>query len=389
MPEYPSEPRPFRAALPALLALASLFLLNFLSRVSFSPLMPVIERDLAITHAGSGGLFLLVAVGYGLGLLLSGALSEHLCHRTVIGLSGLGLGVSLGIAALCTVLPGFKAALLAVGLFAGAYLPSGIATLTALTRRQDWGKALAVHEMAPNLSFILAPLLAEAVISVLSWRCVLGLLAALQILGGAAYLRYGRGRGAFGQAPRPALIRELLAKPQFWALAVLFGLALGASVGAYSMIPLYLVSERGFSREAANQLLAVSRISGLFASFAAGFFTDRFGYRPTLAASLVLAGLATALLGPVPESLLVPALLIQPFVSVLFFPAGFTALSRIFGPTQRSIAVSLVMPVGIVVGLGLVPAALGQAGEAGSFQLGFALLGALVCLGPLALPCLK
>ena len=385
----PSEPATFRAALPALLALASLFLLNFLSRVSLSPLMPVIERDLGMGHAGSGGLFLLVALGYGLGLLLQGAVSERLCHRTVIGLSGLGLGAALCCGALCPTPWGFKASMSLVGLFAGAYLPSGIATLTTLTRRQDWGKALAVHELAPNISFVLAPLLAEAVIALLSWRFVLGLLGVLQIAGGAVYLRRGRGEGIFGQAPRPALIRELLSRPRFWALALLFGLAFGASVGAYSMIPLYLVSERGLSREAANQLLAVSRVSGPFASFAAGYLTERFGYRPTLAAALLLSGLATALLGPLPQPLLVAGLLTQPFVAVLFFPPGFAALSRLFEPEQRSIVVSLAIPAAIVVGLGLVPAALGQAGEAGSFALGFAGLGGLVCLGLLALPLLR
>jgi len=36
------------------------------------------------------------------------------------------------------------------GISAGFYLPSGIAALTGLIRREDWGKAMAIHELAPN-----------------------------------------------------------------------------------------------------------------------------------------------------------------------------------------------------------------------------------------------
>jgi len=40
-----------------------------------------------------------------------------------------------------------------LGLAAGFYLPAGMAKLTELTPSASWGKALAVHELGPNIAF--------------------------------------------------------------------------------------------------------------------------------------------------------------------------------------------------------------------------------------------
>ena len=40
--------------------------------------------------------------------------------------------------------------------------------------------------------------------------------------------------------------------------------AVGTTLGPYTMLPLALVHEHGFARAEANQLLALSRISGVF-----------------------------------------------------------------------------------------------------------------------------
>lgn len=44
----------FRRKLPALLLLASVFLLNLISRIIFSPLLTEIEQDMHLTHAAAG-----------------------------------------------------------------------------------------------------------------------------------------------------------------------------------------------------------------------------------------------------------------------------------------------------------------------------------------------
>jgi len=38
-----------------------------------------------------------------------------------------------------------------LGVAAGLHMPSAMATITAMVNRQEWGKALAVHQTAPPL----------------------------------------------------------------------------------------------------------------------------------------------------------------------------------------------------------------------------------------------
>jgi NNP family nitrate/nitrite transporter-like MFS transporter len=72
-----------------------------------------------------------------------------------------------------------------LGAGAGLYLPSGIATLTGLVAPRHWGKAIAIHELAPNLDFVTAPLLSEALLNWTSWRGVLILFGIGSIAAGA------------------------------------------------------------------------------------------------------------------------------------------------------------------------------------------------------------
>ena len=41
----------------------------------------------------------------------------------------------------------------------------------------------------------------------------------------------------------------------FWLMVVLFALGMGAQVGVYTMLPLYLTEEKGMALDAANTLL--------------------------------------------------------------------------------------------------------------------------------------
>ena len=52
--------------------LVVIFLINFISRIILSPLLPTIERELSISHSQSGFFFFLISIGYLTGLLGSG-----------------------------------------------------------------------------------------------------------------------------------------------------------------------------------------------------------------------------------------------------------------------------------------------------------------------------
>ncbi len=371
-----------RSNLGPLFFLAGIFFLNFLSRIVLAPLLIMIERDLHLGHKEAGGLFLLISGGYSLALLGSGYLSSRIWHRKTILCSALSMGVVLLVLSLSQTVWGLRIWLLLLGLTAGIYLPSGMAALTALIRPRDWGKAMAVHELAPNIGFVAAPFLAEAFLRWGTWRGLMALLGALSLLLGIGYAFFGRGGHFYGEAPTPRVVGDLLKKPSFWIMIVLFSLGIGTSFGVYTMLPLYLIMERGLSRGWANSLVALSRISGIFVALIAGWFVDRLGVKKSLFSFLIITGALTILLGIPHSSWFLLFVFLQPMTAVCFFPAAFTAINQIGPAKSRNVAVSFAVPLGFLLGGGVVPALIGLAGERVSFSLGFILVGGvtLVCM---------
>lgn len=369
---------PFRSHMPSLLYLSAIHFLNVLSRIVLAPLMSTIERDLSIGHGEAGSLFLFISLGYSAGLLGSGFVSSRLNHRRTITFSTIAVGVSLLIVSLSHTLWGIQSGLILLGLSAGFYFPSGIATLTAIVSPRDWGKAMGVHQVAPNLGFVAAPLLAEGLMIWFSWRGVMALLGGTTVVAGLAFTRFGRGGAFSGEAPSIEILRVLLKQPSFWVMMVLFSIGLGAYLGVYTMLPLYLVAEQGLERGWANTLVALSRIAGLGAVFLAGWATDRLALKRALGGVFLATGMATVLLGMVHGGWIIPVLFLQPVLATCFLPAGLTALSRIGPPQVTNVAVSLTITVAFVLGAGAIPAGIGVMGEEGFFSLGIVLVGVLL-----------
>jgi NNP family nitrate/nitrite transporter-like MFS transporter len=368
----------FRTHLPFLLYLTGIFFLNFIARVVLSPLMPTVEKDLNIGHGEAGSLFLFLSLGYFAGLLGSGVVSSRLTHRWTVILSSVAVGGSLLAVSLSQTLWSIRAVLIVLGISAGLYLPSGIATLTDTVSSRDWGKALAVHELAPILAFIAAPLLAEGLMIWFSWRGFVAVIGGAAVVAGAAFIRFGRGGTFPGEPPSPKTLRVLLQMPSFWVMMALFSMGIGSSLGVYAMLPLYLVAERGLDRALANTLVGLSRIAALGVVFLAGWATDRLGPKRALGGVFLSVGMATILLGLLRGMWIIPALFSQPVLAQCFFPAGFAALSKIGPPQIRNVAVSLTIPLAFLSGAGAIPAGIGVMGEEGFFWLGFVMLGALL-----------
>ncbi len=340
--------------------------------------MPPIEGELNIGHAEAGYLFFCISLGFFPGLLGSGFISHHLTHRWTIILSSVALGGSLLAVSLSHIIWLIRSALFMLGLSAGLYLPSGIATLTDMVTSRDWGKAIAIHELAPILAFITAPLLAEGLMIWFSWRGVAAVLGGAAVIAGAAFIRFGRG-GAFpGEPPGPKNLRALLTIPSFWIMVVFFSMGVGASLGVYTMLPLYLVTEEGMERAQANTLVGLSRIAALGVIFLAGWATDRLGPRRILGAVFLACGMATMLLGLLHRRWIFTPLFLQPVLASSFFPAGLAAVSKIGPPQLRNVAVSLTMAAAYILAAGAIPAGIGFLGDHGLFYLGFVLVGLLL-----------
>jgi NNP family nitrate/nitrite transporter-like MFS transporter len=382
------DPSPFRSQMTPLLFLTGIFLLNFLSRIILAPLMPTVEKDLNIGHGEAGSLFLIISLGYCPMLLGSGFVSSRLNHRRTIIVSSLAVGGAFLFVGFSHSLWGIRLGLLILGMAAGLYLPSGILTIIGLVKSKDLGKAIAIHELAPNLGFLIAPFLAEALLGWFSWRGVLVFVGTASLIGAGVFAFWGKGGTLYGEAPNLGMMRSLLVDPSVLILIALFSLALGMSAGVYSMMPLYLVSERGMGRTWANALLGLSRVATLGTVLISGWMTDRLGVEKNLKAVFLAGGLLTCLLGVAPGSWVIPVVFVQGVLATSFFPIGFAALSRIGSPIEKNLVLSLTLPVTSLLG-GAIPVGIGLMGEIGFFSLGFTILGGLVLGGLILIHYLK
>ncbi|MCG6877743.1 MAG: MFS transporter [Deltaproteobacteria bacterium] len=363
------------------LFLTSIFFLNFTSRIIFAPLLPSIEKELALAHAEAASLFLFIGIGYFVSITGSSLVSSRIPHRKTIVLSATAVGISLIWITLCNSLWSIRFGLLVLGLGSGLYLPSGIASLTAMVAARHWGKAIATHELAPNAGFFLAPLLAEGLMMWFSWRGVLLFLGGCSILTGILFSFFGKGGDFRGETLNFPSLKTLFKENAFWIMVILFALGISATMGIYTMLPLFLVTQHGLERNWANTLVAFSRISGMFMVFISGWATDRVGPRLTMSSVFLLAGVATMLLGALTGSWLVALVFLQPVVAVCFFPPGFAALSAIGPGSSRNVAVSMTVPFGFLVGGGAIPMGIGMMGDAGMFALGVSMAGGLILSG--------
>ena len=382
-------PEAFRDKVGITVFLAWLFFLGFVTRVMFAPLMPAIENELGISHGQAGTLFLAMSIGYMMAPLCSGLISSRINHRGTLKLSAWVIGIGLLPFIFVKNLWAIRLLLVVIGLAAGIHLPSAIATITAEIRKTDWGKALSVHQCAPPLSFVLAPLLATLLLNWFTWRYVLICWASLALISALLYSHRGKGGDFPGQLPGMENVKHVVSKPSFWIMVFLFAMAMGGNAGIYSMLPLFFVNERGYDLNWANTLIGLSQLSGVAMVFLAGWITDKIGQKPTMIIALLAAAILTILLGLVRGPALVVVLFLQPAVLSSFFPAAFAALSRIARPSMRSVTNALGPPSAFLIGGGVLPAIIGYMGETHTFATGILAAGVCMAVGPFLIFFLK
>jgi len=384
-PEKKPAP-PFAPALPTLILLTSVFLANFLARTVFGPLLLPISDHLGRSLSACAGLFIFLYVGYSVSVLCAGFVSMRLGHKGTIIASAVVIGLGLLGLASSDSYHGFAIWAALVGAGAGLYMPSGVVTITEFTPPAHWGQAFAVHELAPNLAFVSAPVVAELFIARGGYPALFRLLGAISLGLAGLYALRGPRTARPGMPPVLGNIRTLTALPAFWIMVLLFVLAVGVELGIYNLVPAFLVTEKGVDRETANLILGCSRFAALLSLPATGWIIARIGYHRTLALCLMGTGLSTVLSGYGPLWWTIAMLTLQPIFVVCFFPVGFAVLALVCPRATGDLSVSLTVMCTSLFGAGLIPSGLAWFGEIFSFALSFVLFGVLIlALGAAAL----
>ena len=374
-------PGTIQSQLLPLFFLTSIFFLNFTIRIILAPLLPTILTDMNLTHDQAGSFFLISASGYFISLLCSGFVSSRIKHKKTIVFSAVATGIAFLVTGLSQSLLSMRIGLFVVGMTSALYLPSGIAMLTSSISSRNWGRAIGIHELAPNLSFLLAPMICEGLLLWLSWRSILVVIGGTSILFGISFFKFSSVKDFPGESPMLKSVLPLIATPSFWLMIILFSLGVIGTLGVYSMLPLYLVNEHGMLQSQANKLITMSRILTLPMALLVGWLSDHFGLKPTLASVLFFTGISTLSIGVLTGQIIQVIIFCQPVFAVCFFPPAFAALSHIGSKESRNIAVSFTIPIAFLVGGGVVPNVIGLLGEKGFFSMGFIVAGGLILSG--------
>ncbi|MBW2058086.1 MAG: MFS transporter [Deltaproteobacteria bacterium] len=371
-----------------LLIFWGLWFLNFSSRTVFSPILPILEQELHLTHARAGSLFLFLSVGYTSTLLLAGSLAPRVGYKRTITAGFLAVTIAhlfLGQARSYWSLASF---FFLVGISTGIYMPSIIPIITATFDRAKWGKVIALHDTAASTSIFLIPILAAVCIRYFSWRALFPVLSGACLAGALLFWSFSPDPRARDRAGSGFL--HVFRRPVFWRMAVLWIFAAASNMGLYSIIPLFLVRERGIPIELANTVFGASRVGGIFVSILAGFMADRYGARRILALAFLITGASTigvALAWNFP--LLVGMLFLQASVSLGFFPVALLGISKLTTFEERSAFTGGSLALGVVFGLGVTPVLLGSAADLWNFETGILALGILTVISTLSLRGLK
>ncbi len=270
----------------------SLWFLNFSIRTIFSPILPLIEDSLSISHGQAGGLFTSLAIGFSITLFLTGRFALDLGYKRMVG---------IGIFCTSLVLTGFHWAesyrvlhllFFFLGLSSGTYLPTIFPILTQTYEPKHWAKAVGIHETAPSLSIFFIPILAPIALQYFHWKSLLLVLGILPLLFLIPFWKVSV-EPMHDRTDERSPFLDIFRNKVVWIIGLLWVFSAASSLGVYSILPLYLIKERGMEFGFANRLLGISRVAGVMVPLTIGFLVDRYGFRGLLRWSIFATGLST------------------------------------------------------------------------------------------------
>jgi len=232
----------------------------------------------------------------GLGSFVWGSLSDRIGARAVAVAGGVLLGLGLVLSSQAQALWQLAVSFgVMVGFAVGAFYAPLTSTATKwFTARR--GLAVALVSSGIGVGILTIAPLARALISLWDWRVallVLGDLAWLVIVPAALLIRERPGDvgaaalGGAARAGREYSTAEVVATPQFWAIALTHFACCAAHSGPIFHMVAH-ATDQGIGAMTAASALGVSGLSSIVGRLGGGLLADRVGARATLLAGLAL-----------------------------------------------------------------------------------------------------
>jgi len=351
---------------------------NFIIRIVFAPILPLVEDEFMINHASASSIFMFLSAGYSAAVIVAGFFSGKFGYKKSIVLS---LGVLALVAFLVPLVQSFYLLYLfafVIGFSVGFYLPSAIPLITEYYSEKTWGKAIAIHDSGAPTAIFATPLVALFLLHFLPWRGIFIVLACIYLICSIVFCFVSSEVRV--NTPPKTVFSDLIKIKSLWLMAVIWVFGAGSNIGLYSIVPLYLTKELQLNIDYANTILGLSRLGAIGMAIACSFLIGRFNLRKTMLIVMIITGALTVLMGLVPVRYIGIVLFLQAFFVTAFFPAGLVAIAKTFNREMRSLATGIILAVSIGSGGGIIPYLLGVSGDTISFRLGITILGIVTAL---------
>lgn len=344
---------------------------SVVGRAIFSPLMPYLQEELAISLTTVGTLFLLVTISYSLVMVFSGYLTAWIGHgnTVVAALFLIMVGLVISAAAPNTII--LACGMIIIGAGAGTYAPSGIAMINTKISIEKKSSVFSFHEIGSNSAVLLAPLIVLASAPLLGWREMLLLMALLAGITAITFYLFGAPESGVGAKPNLSTLDTILRLPHAYVAMLMFSTSLAGLHGVFSILPAYLVEHSTWSAEHVNSLVTLSRVISISVLLCAGPIIKTLGKRNTIIMVLLVTGLLTGLISVAEGRLLEVIVILQPCLIAVMFPAQLSCLADIGESWYQNVTTAVVITVGMIVGAGIVPVLVGVLGDMGIGWSGF------------------
>ncbi len=311
------------------LSLATLSLMN----AAYTNVLDSIKLDLGLTYTLTGALMSAYFIGYTLGQIPWGVLSDRRGSRLTMSLSVLGLSLS-------TMLFGFSDSIvmavalrfLAGLLGAGIFVP-GVKLVSSWFSSDERGTALGLLNIGGGTGLILASWFVPMLSADLGWNAGLKLTGALGVASAALCLMLLKDRET---EVRPLNLRELpVDRKEFWVLSFMQFIRLGSYYTFIAWMPLVLREDYGFSIVATSAAMSLLNLAGIIANPVGGLVSDRLGEPRVLSGGFLVLAVLIFTLALQPGGVLLYALifLLGWFLNFSRSPS-FTIIPRLFGTSS-------------------------------------------------------
>jgi len=360
-----------------------LWFLNFSSRTIFSPILPLIEDSLSLSHGAAGGLFTSFSIGYSLTLLAAGWFASTWGYKRTYFFGHVGTALVLLGFGWTESYKAFHLLFFFLGVCSGTYLPCILPIITQTYEHRYWSKAIGLHESAPSLSIFFIPILVPLGLHYFHWKSLLFFVGVIPFLFLIPFWKVSA-EPKHEEVYQRSFYINLFRNRTVWIMGLLWMFSAASSFGIYSILPLYLIKEKGMDFGFANTLLGISRSAGVIVPLTVGFITDRYGFQAILKWSIFATGLSTIglALSSTLSSILV-TLTLQALLSLAFFPVAFIGVSKLTSISDRSMTFGFIIGIGVIFGTGGSPFILGLVADHWSFKVGILGLGVLTVLSSL------